>query len=133
MAFSSQSNEPTQQASTLQPPTADDQAQLDQEVEQALSGISIEDLMAKSVASGPARPTMDPARPVRGGRPNARKPEAPAAPDDNVKVGVISGVREGNVFVDLGGKSQGVCPMDQFPTITAPDGQTRPDVTEGQQ
>jgi ribosomal protein S1 len=88
--------------------------------------------MARSVAQGTTRPTMDPSRPVRGGRPSSRKPEG-EAPHDNIKMGTITAVRGGSVFVDLGGKSQGVCPMDQFPTITTPEGETRPDVTEGQE
>ena len=133
MAFSSQGNENKQPMPDMpNPQSSSDQADLDREVEQAMSGISIEDLMAKTVAQGANRPTMDPSRPVRGGRPSARKAEG-EVPPDNIKHGRVTGIREGNVFVDLGGKSQGVCGIDQFGTLADADGQARPDVVEGQE
>lgn len=96
---------------------------LDKEVEAALGGASIEDLMAQAVSKGtPSGPTLDPSRPVRGGRPGARDHHRGehVAPD-NIKRGKVSAIREGNVFVDLGGKSQGICPLEQFDEIPATD------------
>ncbi|MEI8194876.1 MAG: S1 RNA-binding domain-containing protein [Phycisphaerae bacterium] len=92
-------------------------ADLDKEIEQALGGASIEDLMAQAVSKGtPAGPTMDPSRPVRGGRPSAKDRGERTAPD-NIKRGKVVAIREGNVFVDLGGKSQGMCPLEQFDEV----------------
>lgn len=92
-------------------------ADLDKEIEQALGGASIEDLMAQAVSKGtPTGPTMDPSRPVRGGRPSARDRGERTAPD-NIKRGKVVSIREGNVFVDLGGKSQGMCPLEQFDEV----------------
>jgi ribosomal protein S1 len=105
------------------PPPAHDKPDLDKEVDQALGGLSIEQLMEQSSAKPPA-PTsggsaggkMDPNRPVRGGRPGPRahRPHEEHINPDNIKHGKIVAIREGNVFVDIGGKSQGVCPIDQF-------------------
>ncbi len=50
-----------------------DKQDIDSEVAQALGGVSIEDLMAQSVNKGPSTPNLDPARPVRSGRPGARR------------------------------------------------------------
>jgi ribosomal protein S1 len=91
--------------------------EIDREVNQALGGMSIEDLMAQSVNAMPAEggggPKLDPNRPVRGGRPGARRHEERVNPD-NVKRGKIVAIQGLNVLVDIGGKSQGVCPLDQF-------------------
>lgn len=94
-------------------------ADIDKEVQQALGGASIEDLMAQSVSQGtPTGPTLDPSRPVRGGRPGAKdRSERVAA--DNIKRGKIIAIREGNAFIDIGGKSQGICPLEQFDEVPA--------------
>lgn len=97
---------------------------IEHEVQQALGGQSIEDLMAQAVSKGtPAGPSLDPNRPVRGGRPGRRGPhhghhERDGINPDNIKKGKITAIREGNVFVDIGGKSQGICPLDQFEDLT---------------
>lgn len=100
---------------------------LESEVKQAMGGMSIEDLMAQSLnkkneeSQGGDRKKLDPARPVRGGRPSARNRHShydDAHPNpDNVKKGKIVEIRDGKVLVDLGGKSQGICPLDQFDTV----------------
>ena len=102
-----------------------EKASIDREVQQAMGGVDFEDLMAKSVSKGPPpAPTMDPSRPVRGGRPSARRHshDRERTPEgvnpDNIKKGKIAAIREGNVFVDIGGKSQGICPIDQFEDLT---------------
>jgi ribosomal protein S1 len=51
---------------------------------------------------------------MRGGRPGARRIHEDHVNPDNIKHGKVTAIREGNVFVDLGGKSQGMCPIDQF-------------------
>jgi ribosomal protein S1 len=107
------------------PPPAPEKPDLDKEVDQALGGLSIEQLMEQSTAKPPAQTSgggggarLDPARPVRGGRPGPRGHGRHQQEDhinpDNIKRGKIVAIREGNVFVDIGGKSQGVCPIDQF-------------------
>ena len=112
MAFSSQSNENKNPAPEVPVLGA---ADLDQEVQQALGGVSIEDLMAQSVAKGPSAPNLDPNRQVRGGRPSAgRKERGDRTAPDNIKHGKVIAIRNRNVFVDLGGKSEGICPLDQF-------------------
>jgi ribosomal protein S1 len=111
---------------------------LDKEVAAALGGLSIEQLMEQSAAAkvpmhsappagasgGPGGPRMDPSRPVRGGRPGARRGihEDHINPD-NIKRGKISAIREGNAFVDLGGKSQGICPLEQFDQVAPKSGE----------
>lgn len=98
-------------------------ADLDQEVAQAMSGMSIEDLMAHAVSKpgAPAGPTLDPSRPVRGGRPSAKRggEQGERIHPDNIKRGRIVAIREGNVFVDIGGKSQGMVPLEQFDEVAA--------------
>lgn len=101
------------------------------EVAKALGGLSIDELMEQSAAAkmpaqagggagGGGGPRLDPNRPVRGGRPGARGIHRGQAGGgehinpDNIKHGKITAIREGNVFVDIGGKSQGMCPIDQF-------------------
>ncbi len=97
---------------------------LDQEVAQTMSGMSIEDLMAHAVSKpgAPAGPTMDPSRPIRGGRPAARRggeegERGERIHPDNIKRGKIVAIREGNAFVDIGGKSQGIVPLEQFDEV----------------
>lgn len=110
-----------------------EKADLDKEVAAALGGLSIEQLMEQSAAakvpmqSAPAAgagPRMDPSRPVRGGRPGARRGihEDHINPD-NIKRGKITSIREGNVFVDIGGKSQGICPLEQFDQVAPKEGE----------
>ena len=116
---------------------------LDKEVAQALGGLSIEQLMEQSAppastsgastgmgntgggsgGGGGRGARLDPSRPVRGGRPGPRgggrgghQNEDHINPD-NIKRGKITGIREGNALVDIGGKSQGICPMDQFDQV----------------
>jgi len=97
---------------------------LDKEVAQALGGLSIEQLMDESAAAKtPAQPRLDPARPVRGGRPSARRQQhhEDHVNPDNIKRGKVTAIREGNAFVDIGGKSQGICPLDQFDQVPSTD------------
>ena len=101
--------------------TGIEKSELDREVADALGGLSIEQLMEQSAAAKvpmPAAPVggprLDPARPMRGGRPGARRIHEDHVNPDNVKHGKVTAIREGNVFVELGGKSQGMCPIDQF-------------------
>jgi small subunit ribosomal protein S1 len=100
---------------------ATEKSELDREVADALGGLSIEQLMEQSAAAKvpmPAAPAggprLDPGRPVRGGRPGARRIHEDHINPDNIKHGRVIAIREGNVFVDLGGKSQGICPLEQF-------------------
>src|SRR4051795_12619128 len=101
---------------------AHEKPDLDKEVAQALGGLSIEQLMEESAAAKtPAAPRLDPARPVRGGRPSAsrRQHHEDHVNPDNIKRGKVTAIREGNAFVDIGGKSQGICPLDQFDQVPA--------------
>jgi len=114
-----------------------EKSDLDSEVAAALGGLSIEQLMEQSAAAkvpmatgAPAGggaasggPRLDPGRPVRGGRPGARRHQEDHINPDNIKRGKITAIREGNAFVDLGGKSQGICPLEQF--------DQSPETTEG--
>lgn len=65
-------------------------AELEREIEAALGGMSIEDLES---AAAPARPSQ------RGRQ---------------VRQGTIIRVHDGDVFVEFGPRSQGVCPLAQF-------------------
>jgi small subunit ribosomal protein S1 len=101
--------------------TGMEKSDLDREVAAALGGLSIEQLMEQSAAAKvpmPAAPAggpkMDPGRPVRGGRPSPRRIHEDHINPDNIKHGKVTAIREGNVFIDLGGKSQGICPLEQF-------------------
>jgi ribosomal protein S1 len=96
-----------------------EKSDIEKEVDQALGGVSIEDLMAQSVAKPAAEqrgPRLDPSRPVRGGRPSARRSEDGVNPD-NIKKGKVVGLSGNNVLVDIGGKSQGMCPLEQFDQV----------------
>ncbi len=84
---------------------------IDQAVNDAMAGLTMDDLLSRVSQSSPtAEP--DQSRPVRGGRPMGDK--ASDTDDSRIRRGVIAAIRGGNVFVDLGGKSQGVCPLEQF-------------------
>ena len=101
-------------------PQSSEKSEIEREVDQALGGVSIEELMAHSSHKPqPAQGArLDPNRPVRGGRPSARRSEDGVNPD-NIKRGKVIAVRQGNVFVDIGGKSQGICPLEQFDQVPA--------------
>jgi len=84
---------------------------IDQAVNDAMAGLTMDDLLSR--VSQPA-PSVQPdqTRPVRGGRPN----DGPSSDsgESRIRRGIIAAIRGGNVFVELGGKSQGVCPLEQF-------------------
>ena len=104
------------------PPGHAEKQDIQNEVDQAMGGISIEDLMAGSVNKGASAPTLDPQRPVRGGRPGARRQlQEQGVNPDNIKKGKIVGIAGSNVLVDIGGKSQGICPLEQFDQKIAGD------------
>lgn len=109
---------------------------IEQEVDQAMGGMSIEDLMAHSVSKGtPAQPQADPSRPVRSGRPPARRHQhEDKINPDNIKRGKIIAIQGGNVLVDIGGKSQGICPIDQFDEVPPQgEGEAKKGVDIGQE
>ena len=86
---------------------------INQAVSEAMGGLSMEELL-KSV-SQPAtgvEDNLDPSRPMRGGRPKAAA-EAPTAGSRD-RSGRVIAIRDRSIFVDLGGKSQGVVPLEQF-------------------
>lgn len=86
------STEPTKNPASVPSPRASAfDAELEREIEAALGGMSVEDLEA---ASSPAKGTS------RGGR--------------QVRQGTIIRVHGGDVFVEFGPRSQGVCPLAQF-------------------
>ncbi len=94
-----------------QPDASDDQdlqerqrldAELEQEIEQALGSASIEDLMAAEEAQRHAPPSAD----KDGG---------------DVRTGRVIAVQGDDVFVDLGGKDQGVLPAAQFEDEPLPE------------
>jgi ribosomal protein S1 len=129
---------PTHGIPFVPPPAAGnaEKNDIDREVNQALGGMSIEDLMAQSVSAMPADagggPKLDPNRPVRGGRPGAKRHEERVNPD-NVKRGKIVAIQGLNVLVDIGGKSQGVCPLDQFDQVVEGEGGEKKGVEIGQE
>lgn len=135
MALSPESNE-NQQPKMPSQQEGGESADLDREVEAALGGASIDDLMEKAVSKGtPAGPSLDPSRPVRGGRPRrgGKHQQDERVQADNIKRGVVTAIREGNVFVDLGGKSQGICPLEQFDAVPPKEGETPAGVEVGQE
>ena len=69
-------------------------AELEAEIQAALGGLSIEDLESSHESKAPQRATQT------GGRQR--------------KLGRVIQVRDGEVFVEFGPKSQGVCPASQF-------------------
>ncbi len=86
---------------------------INQAVSEAMGGLSMEELL-KSVSqpAAAAEDNLDPSRPLRGGRPKAAA-EAPAAGSRDRRGRVIA-IRDRSIFIDLGGKSQGVVPLEQF-------------------
>ncbi|HVX84945.1 MAG TPA: S1 RNA-binding domain-containing protein [Phycisphaerae bacterium] len=116
------------------PGAGGEKSDIEREVNQALGGLSIEELMAGSSNALPAEspapqgsgPKLDPSRPVRGGRPGARRhshAHEERINPDNIKRGKIVAIQGLNVLVDIGGKSQGVVPLEQFdqPTESEPE------------
>lgn len=84
---------------------------IDQAVSEAMAGLTMEDLLSRVSQTDPvAEP--DQSRPVRGGRPTGSSGAGES--DSRIRKGIVAAIRDGNVFVDLGGKSQGVCPLEQF-------------------
>ncbi len=110
MSLSPDANQPKPSSSSAEKPD------IEKEVAEAMGNMSIEDLMAQSLEKAQSNPQQsDPNRPSRGGRPGARRHSSEGEINpDNIKHGKIVSIREGNAFVDLGGKSQGICPLDQF-------------------
>ena len=92
-----------------------DKQSIDQAVADAMGGISIDDLLTqvskRSVEAADAG--VDPSRPTRGGRPGAGG-EAGRETSGRVRKGIVAAIQDGNVLIDLGGKSQGVVPLEQF-------------------
>jgi len=87
------SNEPTKHDQSVPSPRASAyDAELEREIEAALGGMSVEDLENSST---PSRSGGN-----RGGRQTRR--------------GTIIRVHSGDVFVEFGPRSQGVCPLSQF-------------------
>jgi small subunit ribosomal protein S1 len=86
------STEPTKNPASVPSPRANAyDAELEREIEAALGGMSIEDLEAASA-------------PGKGGQRGGRQ----------VRQGTIIRVHSGDVFVEFGPRSQGVCPLAQF-------------------
>lgn len=83
---------------------------INQAVNEAMAGLTMDDLLTR-VKTTASAPDASEARPVRGGRPSGVADEAV---DNRVRRGVVAAIRGGSVFVDLGGKSQGVCPLEHF-------------------
>lgn len=79
-------------------PDAD--AALENEIDSALSGMTLDDLYDLSEGKAPRKPAED----------------APASGAKNVRRGRILNINKDDVFVDFGGKSQGVVPFMQFET-----------------
>src|SRR5205085_12192264 len=82
-----------------------DQSALDQEVDAALAGMSLDELYAFN------KPKADQAEP---GSPEAAAQAALAA--RGLRRGKVVSVTKDDVFLDLAGKSPGVCPIMQFET-----------------
>ncbi len=86
---------------------------INQAVSEAMGGLSMEDLLKEvSRPATSAEDNLDPSRPMRGGRPKSASPDEPANNRD--RRGRVIAIRDRSIFVDLGGKSQGVVPMEQF-------------------
>ena len=81
---------------------------LDREVEAALAGVSVEQLYA-----------TDRPQPQQQGQTD-QQPAQPAA-QDGAKRGKVISIGRDDVFVDLGGKSQGVAPLSHFETVKIGD------------
>ncbi len=112
-----------------QPQNGPEQQSIEQAVVAAMGGLSIDELLAQ-VTNHPQRDgagSLDPSRPVRGGRPkaaSANDPETLQSPEPReqaespewgrIKHGKVVAIQKDGVFVDLGGKSQGIVPLEQF-------------------
>jgi small subunit ribosomal protein S1 len=86
---------------------------LDKEVEAALAGVPVEQLYA-----------FDKPRPEAGGAggPEQAGGAAPQQPQPSgVRRGKVVSIGRDDVFIDLGGKSQGVCSLMQFDTVKVGD------------
>lgn len=108
---------PENNQSNPNPSSPSEKPDIEKEVAEAMGNMSIEDLMAQSLEKAQSNPQRgDPSRPSRGGRPGARRHNDgdTSVNPDNIKRGKIIAIREGNAFIELGGKSQGICPLDQF-------------------
>ncbi len=112
----------------LSTPNSGDQQEIQRALDEALSGLSIDELLTQSLAK-PAAATGGADRPARGGRP-VSQPEGQRP--GSARRGVIAAIRDGNVFVDLGGKSQGIAPLEQFDAPPA-DGSERVALAVGQE
>ena len=97
-----ESTQPDQYKEKFRP---DADPSLDKEVEAALSGVSVEQLYGFDQRRAPADASQQPAAPPTGG---ARK-------------GKVISIGRDDVFVDLGGKSQGVAPLAHFDTVKIGD------------
>jgi ribosomal protein S1 len=102
---------------------ADEKSEIDRAVSEAMSGLSIEALLAQMSAPTASTPNADPSRPLRGGRPQAGDSSTSDTGQGQIRRGKIVAVRDRSVFVDLGGKSQGVVPLEQF----VPDDPDKPE------
>ncbi len=92
-------------------------ADMEKQVAEAFGNISMEDLMAEAMARAPGAGAagLQTDRPVRGGRPRSSDvAQQPQQAVSSVRRGTIIALREGNAFVDIGGKSQGIVPLEQF-------------------
>ncbi len=113
MAFGSQFNENRNPPPEVKPVPEE----LDRAVIEAMQGLTIEDLMAEALSrpEGVSAPGLDTSRPLRGGRPTTvRAVEAAPTGTARSRKGRVVSIRDRNVFVDLGGKSQGIAGLDQF-------------------
>ncbi len=90
---------------------------LNQAVSEAMGGLSMEDLLKQASGDTSGGDNLDPSRPMRGGRPKAGAGDSPAAANSRDRRGRILAIRDRTIFVDLGGKSQGVVPLEQFSDI----------------
>ena len=76
--------------------------QIDKEVDEALAGISLDDLYGQAQSQGPQQPQQAPG----GGAGDGKGPR-------RGRVVSVDAAKD-EVFVDFGGKSQGVAPLSQF-------------------
>lgn len=100
-----QPSEPAQpDAAAEQPDPRRLDADLEREIEQALGSASMEDILAAE----DAQPQAAPAKKEQGA-------------DANVRTGRVIAVQGDDVFVDLGGKDQGILPAAQFEDEDLPE------------
>jgi small subunit ribosomal protein S1 len=86
---------------------------INQAVSDAMGGMSMEDLLKQVSQPSAPEDNLDPSRPMRGGRPKAASSDAPT-PGSRDRRGRVVAIRDRSIFVDIGGKSQGVVPLEQF-------------------